>query len=478
MVRLLLDGGADLNIAVSQRSTLHQTAMTGNAEIAELLLAKGADFDVRDETGQPPLFDAISWRRVRLFTSHTPIDVAEVLVRRGADVNARDLHQNTPLHETIHSKCNLEALGLLLSSGADVNAVNLYGETPLHLAAYYCQPAAVKILLEHGAQVDTTDKAGRTPFSRGADCEAFTSGNDPDPRYHCEVLNRLIDAKADIASLHGAVALVRLAGRGLREAVELLLSRGVDVNAATPSGERALAAASQYGHLDVVGLLLDRGAAADAADNEGQTARDRAARNGYSQVVKLLLSKAAIGAKLEARISLYDAAAAGAVSTVQELLAAGANPNGLNQHGFAPLAAAAWCARDDIARILLAHGANVEAAGHGYTALFCVVSADFRRTNVPLAAGSAREQRLPVEAVKRTVDLLLQAGANPNAVHDNMCALSMAAVWCSESVVASLLRAGANPSMRPAHGRTALEWAIKENRLDIANLLRTSGAQE
>ncbi len=74
------DGGTPLLNAV----------ISGQAEMAALLLDKGADREARD-TGEPggtPLYHAASWGRTA---------VVELLVARGADVNARSKTGITPL---------------------------------------------------------------------------------------------------------------------------------------------------------------------------------------------------------------------------------------------------------------------------------------------------------------------------------------------------------------------------------------------
>jgi len=57
--------------------------------VAEVLLAKGADVDAKDGSGQTPLHVASSLETKR---------VPELLIAKGANVNARDNRGNTPLH--------------------------------------------------------------------------------------------------------------------------------------------------------------------------------------------------------------------------------------------------------------------------------------------------------------------------------------------------------------------------------------------
>src|SRR5579883_18537 len=59
----------------------------------------------------------------------------------------------------------LEAAKLCLEKGADVNAVNNQGFTAMHGATNRGFDAMVKLLAEHGARLDVKDKQGRTPMT-------------------------------------------------------------------------------------------------------------------------------------------------------------------------------------------------------------------------------------------------------------------------------------------------------------------------
>lgn len=59
MLRVLLDGGADVEAANAQGSTsLHMAATRGHHEIVAVLIEAGADVDCRRVAGTTPLFSA------------------------------------------------------------------------------------------------------------------------------------------------------------------------------------------------------------------------------------------------------------------------------------------------------------------------------------------------------------------------------------------------------------------------------------
>lgn len=77
------------NAKDNQWTPLHYAAEGGHAEVAELLITKGADVNARATMDGRT---ALHWAA---FYGH--IAVAEVLVTRGADANAKDDEGDTPL---------------------------------------------------------------------------------------------------------------------------------------------------------------------------------------------------------------------------------------------------------------------------------------------------------------------------------------------------------------------------------------------
>ena len=164
---------------------LHWTA---TIEVAECLLARGADPNARDARGNPP---------ERKVAGHAP-EVAQFLLKtRGAqadihlaaamgdvarvaeilDADPEGRSRQTyawdsvanfsggmPLHiAAIHGRIDVAAH--LLARGADVNAHCLEGVTPLHYTAIKGQVKMAKFLLDHGADPGAHDpKHQSTPL--------------------------------------------------------------------------------------------------------------------------------------------------------------------------------------------------------------------------------------------------------------------------------------------------------------------------
>ena len=144
-VKQHIAAGADVNENVLS-TPLHAAALNGHKEIAELLIAKGADVDAKDALGNTPLYNTISFNAA--LDGYK--EIAELLIQNSADVNAQDKNGNTPLHEAATSGLK-EVVELLIANGADVNAKKKFGRTPLHGAA---TKGIAELLIAKGADVD------------------------------------------------------------------------------------------------------------------------------------------------------------------------------------------------------------------------------------------------------------------------------------------------------------------------------------
>src|SRR5262249_7066859 len=82
--------------------------------------------------------------------------------------------------------------------------------------------------------------------------------------------------------------------RGNEKVVELLLSKGAEVNAQGGEYGNALQAASRTGNEKVVELLLSKGAEVNAQGGGYGNALQAASWRGSEKVVELLLSKGAV----------------------------------------------------------------------------------------------------------------------------------------------------------------------------------------
>ncbi len=142
-VRELLDKGADVNARSRWEgcTPLHVAAEANCFRVAELLLARKAEVNVKDDFGRTPLHSVAKGGNV---------DLARLLLERGADVNATaGTGGDTPMH-TASAAGQEPIVLLLLSKGANVNAKNQLGTTPLDYAER--NPSMMSLLRQNGAK--------------------------------------------------------------------------------------------------------------------------------------------------------------------------------------------------------------------------------------------------------------------------------------------------------------------------------------
>ena len=120
--------------------SIHVAAQYGKIEAVKQQLAAGVDVDVKDRHGTTPLHWAAAGHK----------EIAELLIANGADVNAKGVKDGgTPLHIATHLG-HKEIAELLIAKGADVNAKHEDGGTPLDEAKKY--PEIADLLRKHGGK--------------------------------------------------------------------------------------------------------------------------------------------------------------------------------------------------------------------------------------------------------------------------------------------------------------------------------------
>jgi ankyrin repeat protein len=245
----------------------------------------------------------------------------------------------------------------------------------------------------------------------------------------------------------GTTALHRASYQDDLAQADALIRSGANVNAATDLGVTPLWLAAQNGSDKMVARLLSAGANPNAPLLAGETPVMVAARGGKTAIVEQLIAK---GADVNARGARRQTALMWAVAqkhpdVVKVLLAHGADVSlrserwsqvmAVPPHGYLPynkeipagdetaLLFAARAGDLDSARLLVAAGANVnDADAWGVSA-------------VTLAAHAGFDD---------VVDLLLQKGADPNAMKAGFAPIHEAIMRRDEHMVTSLLAHGAN----------------------------------
>ncbi len=470
LIAPLLERGAPIrpNTCTPNDGALWEAILHGHASTLRHLL---------DAAKSPRSTDGLLCLAARL--GHT--EIVQLLLARGLAVS-ESYGGTTPLHQAVQGAVDLahgagqpgiaygnghEAIvGLLLAKGARTDVVYSVGATPLELAlgaatlpglvrrlrAAETQPHlhadawlgdvdAVRTHLDaHPRRIDATDGKGRTPLV------AAILGRQP------EVVALLLarGASTAIGDRTEWRPLAYAAWVGDAGTVRQLLAAKAVVDARDGFACTALATAAEHGRDEVVGLLLEAGADPRAPANDGRTPLHFAAQGGNASVVRRLIAAgvdagARAGDAANDLTSLHYAADHGWLDVTQVLLDAGVDPNPQSTRTRnTPLHLAAGGPVSKRA----AHGANTSVE------LDATDSASVLRHRPEPVLGLPRHG--PHAEYSRTVELLLQRGAQAVANVTGETPLHIACVSHQHAIARALLTRGADARATDLNGATAL----------------------
>lgn len=331
-----------------------------------------------------------------------------------------------------------------------------------------------------------------------ADADGLTALSIAAGRKHkvlTEYLSDLPEVDVNKASESGITPLLMVAEVGWTDVMKKLLKRGANVDAA-PKGRTAeeakiagstpLIGATKYNNPEAVKLLLEHGANPNHQNQSGISALMLASEQGFFECVQNLCDggadvelapsgKTALSMNLSGQTPLFCAAKEGHLEIVKYLLDRGANPNATNHYGVSVL----WipCQRGliKIVELLLQRGADPEIAPSGPEAEERSISGW-----TPLYA-AIKSRQYPV------VKLLLNSGANPNAVTSlGSTPFLLASEIGDLEVIKCFVEHGANldysPSGKEADdlnitGQTALFMATLKEQNDVVQYLIEKGSK-
>ncbi|KAI9790138.1 MAG: hypothetical protein M1816_005338 [Peltula sp. TS41687] len=374
LVRHTLEVHATQNLAgkswrgIDARSPKGMTPMMlaagqGNYGVVEELLQAGADANVANVDGQT----ALDFAADAGYNS-----ISELLVNHGADVKKSKIFHKIYMRPVKQSLREIDP---------DLKVSNLpksltAGWNDLMVSAYENDIAAVKRCLEAGSDIEATAPDGRTVLMISAG------------RGNKQVIEMLLimGANIDATNDKGWTSLMIAVKNADHPTVRLLLSHGADVNHSSPDHWTALAEASQQGLTDIMQSLLACGADTESRSSHDWTPLMHACYTGNKRGVDLLL---AAGANVENgsqrdESPMLLAAAAGHTEIVRTLISVGCLPESpwarkvevgsesqrvpgqlerVYTLGWTPLMVACQGGHEEIVRLLLQAGANIEPKG-------------------------------------------------------------------------------------------------------------------
>jgi ankyrin repeat protein len=319
-VRVLLAAGAEVDAREHwlAETALMWAAAENHAEVVGVLLEAGARVDDQSWITDTPIlgfsksggpnqpFPRGGWTPVMYAARNGAIDALRTLAAGGADLDIQDPQGATALSLAIIN-LHYDAAAALVDAGADPNLVDEAGMGPLYAVTLmntlqWIQGRPAPAL--HG-ELDAAALLQKL----------LDYGADPNARLTKPVLKRHHDFQSDRTLGEGAVALMRAARMGDAGLARILLARGADPAAIQVDGTTPLMIAagvglgavrgddphlvypSEEGAVAMIDLLLDRGVDVDAQNQLGLSAVHGAVRrsqglgNGTGEAIILKLAE-------------------------------------------------------------------------------------------------------------------------------------------------------------------------------------------
>ena len=295
--------------------------------------------------------------------------------------------------------------------------------TSLVAAAEQQASAQALTLIGQGADVNAASQDGTTPLMWAAHNGDYT------------LVQALLKAhaKVSVSNAYGANAMLQAAQFGDVRIIAALLKAGADVESPNADGETALMRVARAGNVAAGKLLLKHGAQVNARENfRGQTPLIWAAAESQPLMVQwLIAAHADVNARSVVNTNLRQvtgepraqarppggmtpllyAARQGCLACVRYLVEGRADVNLADPDGITPMLIATENFNFDIAAYLLKRGADVNRWDWwGRTPLYAAVD-----LNTLPYGGRADHISLDDTTSLKLIELLLDAGANPNA---------------------------------------------------------------
>lgn len=355
-----------------------------------------------------------------------------------------------------------------LQNFLDVGAINGSDaanniQIPLDIAARRGSPEIVSLLITYGAKVYDNMKL----YCQAALAEAIRCGR-------VDVVKVLLDKEVDLEYVYegGKRPLHLAAQTNVKEMIEFLFACGVNLYHLDQRNTSALHIAAIKGQGRAVQALLECGFNPDFVDADGDAPIHCAARACRDRSTGSREDKWTV---------------------INTLLEHGADPYLKNRHGFMPLWIAAFLNCGVIIGGLLGYGVNPHGLDANGNAQEPMPLEEFREmVHEKLADISSHAPQVSHEGYlncctplciaaflgcEKAVKLLLDHGANPNAMDPNgEMPLHLAVRDKNCAIAERLIKKGACLESRDCHGRTPLDWALSFGGHEMIELLRDKGA--
>ncbi|XP_069777339.1 transient receptor potential cation channel subfamily A member 1-like [Narcine bancroftii] len=265
---------------------LHWAAEKNEAQVVQVLLDKGANPNILNNTQFTPLHLAVA-------LNHNAV-VKALALHRSTDLNLEGDLKNTPLMLAC-SRDNSEGLSILVKHGALLCKQNRLGRFPIHEAAFAGATKTLEIIIQKGEEqgysrekhTNFLDEGLHTPLHL-----ALLGGN-------LGTIKSCIDngAKIDLQEKDKSTALHFACLQGAFEAVKYMLSKYKGENdilhILDAINQTPLHKAATYDSAELVEYLIEQGSDLNMIDKESRTPLLWATSQGAWKTVKILVMRGA-----------------------------------------------------------------------------------------------------------------------------------------------------------------------------------------
>ena len=458
---------ADRSIELDTRSAI-RAARSGELVVLENLEIAGVDPGIPDEKGRTPLLGAIKMGA---------IPSIEFLMARPSvleNINvATDPDRETPLTIALRER-DFALAERLVQAGAGLDIDKEAGLPFIIDAVESGDSEVLEFLLAHDADVDYRGAQPTTALALAARKDELS------------LMNRLIEAGAvpDVRGTSGKPLLIEAVKEGNREKFDLLISKGIDVNATVGetvgSEMTALSFAVEQGETEMQEILLEKGAKPDVFSPSGSPLiYEVVAASDFPTTERLIKHEVNLDVVTENGDTPLRAAVGNEdLEMVDFLLAGGADPSLVGETLDPPLLVSVGHGNIAIAHQLIAAGAKLDAdalLARSYE------TRDDPLMNLLLHAGADPESKFPGTDT-RVFDMAVQDGAtgavrtllaNGAQIGDNLWA---ALITGQDDLIRLILEAGADPRQPGPGGEDPLNYTLTRKKFKAARLLLDGGA--
>ncbi|CAL1539364.1 unnamed protein product [Lymnaea stagnalis] len=492
LVKLLIDYGVNVNAASTSLNTvLHKCAQSNNIESIKLLIQANSNINAVNRDGETALHRAACV--VYSEQSHEPevekieksrnLEIIRLLIEAKGNVDAKDHEGDTVLHKAVQYG-KTEMVKFLIEAKADTNAINGNGETALYRAVDVGSTEIVKLLIGVSSDVNATNEDGDTVLHKAA------------LRNNIDIIELLVKAKVNIGAVNnnGETALHVSSASAESDPASFCLNCTDFINIGLESGTTEKQRSAEYGPCAIVQYLIKAGGDINLEDRYGNTPLTIAVTNNNLMLAHILING---GGDVNKLYSIPS-------TCVQQT----SHCHLRERYMQTPDQSLLWVAlyrkfhSTEMAKLLIQHGANINVSNVDRTTvlMLAVDQLDVKWVEDLIGAGAdvnatdnfgdsvlIRAVRLVIQEIqnqkhtstiersKSLLHLLLKAGCSINS-QNFPNPMVLAVNGCHKDCVKLLLEYGGDVNAHDEDLNTLTMLAIRNNSLDIVEVLIASGA--